>query len=63
MKNLLMECIETFLIHILKFLKILNDVIAINFIIGNPFHIKFFSLLHEFFLSNHMFKNIYRLAY
>jgi hypothetical protein len=29
----------------------LNDMIVINFILGSPFHIKFFNLLHEFFLA------------
>jgi hypothetical protein len=31
MKNLLVKCIETFLIYILKFLKVLNDMIVVNF--------------------------------
>jgi len=30
MKNLLMKCIETFMIYILLFLKVLNDMIVVN---------------------------------
>jgi hypothetical protein len=32
MKNLLMKCIETFLIFLFLFLKVLNGIIIINFI-------------------------------
>jgi hypothetical protein len=39
MKNLLVKCIETFLIYIFQFFKILNEVIVINFMLENPFHI------------------------
>jgi hypothetical protein len=51
MKFLLVKCIETFLIYIFQFLKILNEVIVINFMLENPFHIFFKNLLHGFFLS------------
>jgi hypothetical protein len=51
MKNLLVKCIETFLIYIFQFLKILNEVIVINFMLKNPFHILKKNLLHGFFLS------------
>jgi hypothetical protein len=51
MKNRLMKCIEIFLIYIFS---ILNDVIVINFILGSPFHIKFFNLLQGFFYQSHV---------
>jgi len=49
MKNLLVKCIETFLIYIFQFFKILNEVIVINFMLENPFHILKKNLLHGFF--------------
>jgi hypothetical protein len=49
MKNLLVKCIETFLIYIFLILKKLNDMIIIKFILYSPFHINFFNLLHDFF--------------
>jgi hypothetical protein len=54
MKNLLMKCIETFLVYIFLFFKVLNDVIIINFDPSNPFHIKNFNLLHGFFDQPHV---------
>jgi len=46
-----MKCIEIFLIYVFLFLKNLNDVIVINFILGSPFHIIFFNVLHGIILS------------
>ncbi len=60
MKNLLVKCIENFLIYII--FKNLNDVIVINFIIESPFHINFLNLLHGFYI-NHMFRDIHKLTY
>jgi hypothetical protein len=54
MKNWLVNYIEIFLIYIFLIFEILNDVIVINFILGNPFHIKFFNLLHGFFDQSHV---------
>jgi hypothetical protein len=54
MKNLLMKCIETFLMYIFLIKKKFNDVIVITFILASPFHIKFFNLLHGFFDQPHV---------
>jgi len=51
MKNLLVKCIETFLIYIFQFFKILNEVIVINFMLENPFHIFFKKSFAWIFLS------------
>jgi hypothetical protein len=39
MNKLLVKCIETFLIYIFLFFKVLNDIIVINFIFESPLHI------------------------
>jgi hypothetical protein len=62
MKNLLMKCIEIFLIYLFLILNILNDVIVVNIIFESPFHINFFTFFMDFFI-NHMFKDIHRLVY
>jgi hypothetical protein len=54
MKNLLMKCIETFLIFIFLIKKFVNDVIVIHFILGSPFHIFFKKNLHGFFDQSHV---------
>jgi len=54
MKNLLMKCIETFLIYIFLFLRVLNDIIVVNFIFESPFHILKFNLLHGFFYQSYL---------
>jgi len=51
MKNLIMKCIETFLIYILK---VLNDMILEIFILDSPFHIKKNNLLYDFFDQSHV---------
>jgi len=53
MKNLLMKCIETFLIYIYIY-KVLNDMIAVKFFHKSPFHIKNFNLLYGFFDQSHV---------
>jgi len=55
MKKLLVKCIETFFIYLFIYLfKILKDVIFINLILENPFHIKVFNILHEIFYQSHV---------
>jgi uncharacterized membrane protein len=54
MKNLLLKCIEFFLTYIFLILKILNDMIILNFILESPFHIEKFNLLHGFFYQSHV---------
>ncbi len=49
-----MKCIAIFIIYKFLILKILNDVIVINFILGSPFHINFKNLLHGFFDQSHV---------
>jgi len=60
MKNLLVKCIETFLIYIFLIFKVLNDVIIVNFYPWSPFHIKIFNILHDFFDQSHV-RDIHRL--
>jgi hypothetical protein len=55
MENLLMKCIETFLIYIyILFKKNLNDMIVVNVFLKSLFHIKNFNLLHGFVDQSHV---------
>jgi hypothetical protein len=54
MKNWLVKQVEIYLIYVYLIFLNLNDVIVINLILGSPFHIKFFDLLHGFFDQSHV---------
>ncbi len=63
MKCLLVKCIETFLIYIYLFIKVLNDVIVVNFLsLKVHFTLKNLIFYMDFFI-NHMVRIIHRLAY
>jgi hypothetical protein len=52
-EELINEAHWNFLIYIYIY-RILIDMIVLNFTLGSPFHIKFFSLLHGFFNYSHV---------